>query len=122
MRSVIDHKDRIRHIVKSALDDTSFMSLEREAAASLVLKVRRSNGTGIGVRFLGVSESSSDVAPEPESRMVLRDVTGTGPLWTILIPILRKPSYSVRVRIEAGAARLEIVCEDVEWWEESPPG
>ena len=26
----------------------------------------------------------------------------------------------VRVRIEAGAAMLDIVCQDAEWWERAP--
>jgi hypothetical protein len=39
-----------------------------------------------------------------------------------LAPRSRAPvAGSVRVRIDAGAARLDIVCQDAVWWEDTGP-
>jgi len=50
--------------------------------------------------------------------------SGTGfSLVRLFFPFLRSPAFGqARVRIEAGAARIEVVCQDAEWWEDSPAG
>jgi hypothetical protein len=116
-------EDRIRRMLSGALDGNTYESAWPEEDRALVMKVSKPDGRLIAVRFLGLKESESSAEPEVGSPVRLRGVGGTE-AWIarVLVPrVLRPPAHAVRVRIEAGAARLEIVCEDVEWWEESAP-
>jgi hypothetical protein len=84
----------------------------------ILLHATRAGGGRVHVRFRGVKESTTDHDPNPGDPLRLKGVGGS-PLWAILVPpFLRTTTYSTRVRIDAGTARLEIVCEDVEWWED----
>jgi hypothetical protein len=42
-----------------------------------------------------------------------------GSLLSRLLPLFKPPGPAyARVRIDAGPATLDIVCQDAEWWEE----
>jgi len=59
------------------------------------------------------------------SPLRLRDVGTPGRFGVlgVFFPGMRGPGIGyTRVRIEAGAAQLEIVCQDAEWWEEPAQG
>jgi hypothetical protein len=118
-------KNRVRNIVESALIDCSYVSSEREGTGgTMLLKARRSDGKGVSVRFRGVRES--DATSEPERGAPLRVVkVGNGNRFNListLFPILKPPGPPhARVTIQAGTARLDIVCQDAEWWEDEAP-
>ena len=89
----------------------------------LVIEAKRADGTPVFVRFLGVRQSAASAEPQVGSSLRVGGVSSANrfSLLGLLFPFLRGPgSGAARVRIEAGAARLDIVCEDAEWWEESP--
>jgi hypothetical protein len=91
------------------------------------LELRRPSGEHIAVRFLGVQDSVASEEVPVGASMRLRDVGSGRPfsLLGLLFPFIFRPTAvgSARVRIEAGSARLTIVCEDAEWWQsEAAPG
>jgi hypothetical protein len=118
-------KNRVRRIVESALADSSYVSSQSEGTGgTLLLQARRANGKRVSVRFRGVRESNATA--EPEFGTPLRVVkVGNGNGFNIistLIPILKPPGPPhARVTIQAGTARLDIVCQDAEWWEDEAP-
>lgn len=120
-------KDRIRRILEAALAGCTYVSSRNlDDGSTLTLEALSSEGRQVNLRFRGVRESESTAVPEPGAAMSLKSV-GRGnkfSLLSTLLPILKPPSPSyARVRIDAGAARLDIVCQDVEWWEDqAPPG
>jgi hypothetical protein len=115
---VIDPVARIRHILGRALEGCTFEAFHREGERALVLDSRR-NGAHVGLRFLGLKTLHVDGSPEKGERLRLLGVSNPdGLLRTMMPAILRGPGQGTRVRIEAGKAKLEIVCEDVEWWED----
>jgi hypothetical protein len=117
--AIIDPTVRVRQIVSRALQDCTFESSRRESDAVLVLDARRSDGKHVGLRFLGLKSSEVNEEPEAGSVLKLAGVSAPGGLLRLLAPpMLRPRSQTARVRIDAGKSRLEIVCEDVEWWEE----
>lgn len=87
----------------------------------LVVEARRPNGAHVTLRFRGVSNSEATSTPAPGSPLKLGGIGSTEgfSLAGFFFPFLRRatPGYA-RVRIDAGDARLEIVCQDAEWWEE----
>jgi hypothetical protein len=90
-----------------------------------VIEARRPDGRRVGVRFRGVEESVATDAPAPGSHMRLRGIGSATrfSFLSLLFPFLRASGFgSARVRIEAGTTRLDIVCQDAEWWEEEAPG
>jgi hypothetical protein len=105
--------------------DCSYVASQSEGDGStLLLQARRTDGRRVNVRFRGVRES--DATSEPEFGTPLRVVkVGNGNPFNIvsfLLPILRPPGVPhARVTIEAGTARLDIVCQDAEWWEDEAP-
>ena len=113
-------------MLDNALSGTTYVSSETEENGRMVLlKARRQDGTLVNVRFRAVS--SSDATDEPAAGDTLRPGSvraGGGGCLMLLggwIPALRGvPRGYSRVRIEAGEARLDIVCQDVEWWEDGP--
>ena len=115
----VDPLARVRNTLTSALRDCTYASSQNEGRA-LVLDARRANGKQVRLRFLGLKSSTTDT--EPVAGAPLRLVSVGDPDSSVLrlfMPrVLRTPSHSARVRIEAGPAKLEIVCEDVEWWED----
>jgi len=124
-------KNRVRRIVESALVDCSYVSSRSEGdGGTLLLQARRANGKRVNVRFRGVKES--DATAEPEFGTPLRVVKvddGHGRVASALLVIfggivalLKPPGQPhARVTIQAGTARLDIVCQDAEWWEDEAP-
>lgn len=120
---------RIEMIVRNALDGTTFVaSRSEEGGRHLVIEGRRANGRLTSVRFRAVSDAEASAGTEAGVPLKLRGVaagpSGCLPLgW--FFPALRGiPRGVSRVRIDAGGAKLEIICEDAEWWEDdaTPPG
>jgi hypothetical protein len=73
-----------------------------------------------------VNDSQSTAEPAVGAALHVRSVDTRGPgllsLLGFLFPSLRSPGRGyARVRIEAGAARLDIVCQDADWWEDEAP-
>jgi hypothetical protein len=115
-----DQRERLQRIVEKALAGTSYESSRNEDGRILVVEARRPDGRQVIVRFRGVRDSEASNAPVPGTEIRRLNV---GPaekfsLVRLFFPFIRGPgSGAARVRIEAGAARLDIVCEDAEWWE-----
>jgi hypothetical protein len=121
MNAHVDPKARLRGIISRAIQGCSYESSHKEDGDRvLVLEARRPDGARVGLRFLGLKSSETDSEPARGAPLRLRGVGDpSGSLLRLLLPsMLRTPPLAARVRIEAGSARLEIVCEDVEWWEE----
>jgi hypothetical protein len=124
--NVIDPQDRLRRIVENALDGCSYESShEEEDGHILIIEAKRADGRCVHLRFRGVREADASEAPAPGSDIKLRGVGSAAKfsLLGVLLPGLRKDAFgNCRVKIEAGNARLDIVCQDAEWWEEMMPG
>jgi hypothetical protein len=118
----IDQHARLRNIISRALDGCSYEASRQEEPRMLVIEARRPDGRSVGVRFRGVRSSDTDKTPEPGAMMKLRGVGNEKlSISQLFIPrVLRQGSLPAsRVRIDAGAAHMEVVCEDAEWWESS---
>jgi hypothetical protein len=126
-----DQRVRLRRILQNALAGTTYESSEREGDGhTIVLRGRRA-GRAVTITFRGVDDSTATVEPAPGASMVLRSVTlrsGLMAFVDFLLPDMLFPqakavrSGYARVRIEAGTARLDIVCQDADWWEDEAPG
>ena len=119
-----DQRERLRRILHNAIDGAAYESSHPEDGGRLlVLEARRANGTPVFVRFRGVTKSDATATPASGGSLKL-DSVGSAARFSILallFPFARRAGQSAaRVRIEAGTARLEIVCEDAEWWEDRP--
>ena len=114
---------RIRRILDQALVDCTYVSSHTEGdGRTFVLETRRSNGRSGGVRFHGVRDAApQDVRrPDPGTLLKVRSVKRDSvSLMSRFFPIFKPPGpVYARVRIDAGPATLDIVCQDAEWWEE----
>jgi hypothetical protein len=125
----MDPKHRLTSIVRQALDGATFVaSRAEEGGQHLVIEARRPDGRLASVRFRAVSDAEASAGTAVGVPLTLRSVdsgpSGCLPLgW--FIPALRGiPRGVSRVRIDAGGAKLDIVCQDAEWWEDeaTPPG
>jgi hypothetical protein len=112
--------ERIRRVLERALPGSTYVSSQTEGDGVLVLRARRSDGRNVGVRFRAVKTSETNTQPEAGAPISVKSVKREGmSLVSRLLPILKPPGPAyARVRIEAGAASLEVVCQDAEWWEE----
>jgi hypothetical protein len=114
---------RIRRVLDSALVGCSYVSSGPEGdGKTFVLRASRLDGRTVGVRFHGLRDGLPYDGRRPEAggaltvRSVKRErVSLVSRLFPIFVP--PGPTYA-RVRIDAGPATLEIVCQDAEWWEE----
>ena len=118
-----DQRERLRRIVENALEGATYEASREEASGQmLVIEAKRQDGRHVSVRFRGVRESVATAAPAPGSRIRISGV-GSAEKFSLLrlaFPFSRGPGLgAARVRIEAGASRLDIICEDAEWWEVS---
>jgi hypothetical protein len=122
-----DQRERLRRIVANAIDGATYESSRSEADGRLlVIEARRAGGQRIVLRFRGVRQSDATAMPPPGSALRLGGVSAdrvscVGFFIPVIGPILSRSSGASRVRIEAGATRLDIVCEDAEWWEDEAP-
>jgi hypothetical protein len=116
----IDPRARIRNIINRALSGSTYQASHKDGDRILVLEARRANGKQVNVRFLGMKSSDTDTEPDRGAALKVVSVgePDTSVLRVFMPRVLRVPSHAVRVRIEVGKAKLEIVCEDVEWWED----
>src|SRR6266545_8079212 len=121
----VDSHARLRTIVSRALEGCTYESSTREEGGRLVVMARRPTGARVHLRFLGVQDSETTMPPEAGSRLHLVGVSSQRGawFWKLFRPnvFYHHSAGEVRVRIEAGTARMEIVCQDAEWWED-PPG
>ena len=118
-----DQRGRIRKVLENALPGTTYVSSVRESEASSLLLTGRRAGRLVNIRFRAVRQSDASSEPPAGSTLQLRKVGDADfSLWRFLLPFPhgRSPSYA-RVTIEAGDARLDIVCQDAEWWEDEAP-
>jgi len=123
-----NQEHRLRMIVSHGLDGTTFVaSHSEEGGRHLVIEARRPDGQATTVRFRAVSNAEATSGTAVGVPLKLNSVrsgpTGCLPLgW--FIPALRGiPAGVSRVRIDAGDARLDIICQDAEWWEDdAAPG
>jgi hypothetical protein len=126
MAGFTDQRQRLRNIVQKALDGCAYEASREEPERLLVIEARRSDNRRVTVRFRGVRDSEASEAPVAGAPMRLASVGSPSRLALIglFIPVLRFPGEDyTRVRIEVGAAHLDIVCQDAEWWEdEAAPG
>ena len=118
-------QDRIRRVLEKALVDCTLVSSHAEdEGRTFVLSAKRSDGRGVGVRFRGIREDggspADDRQPEAGGQVKVRSVKREGgSLLSRLLPLFKPPGPAyARVRIDAGPATLDIVCQDAEWWEE----
>jgi hypothetical protein len=105
--------------LENALAASVFEAAREEDGRIVVIETRRGDGRRIGLRFRGV-QSSNAASADAGAALKLKGVNAAGRgLLGMVIPGMRGPSIGyARVRIEAGGALLDIVCQDVEWWEE----
>ena len=117
-----NQRDRLHKVVENALNGATYLSSRDEDGRVLLLEAKRA-GKYVFVRFRGVRQS--DATATPESGAGLRFIgVGSADKFSLLrffFPFARPGSGAARVRIEAGSARLDIVCEDAEWWESDTP-
>ena len=122
--SFTDQPGRVRRTVEAALASGAAYEASRseEDGRHVVIEARRVDGQAVSVRFRGVQESTMSAEPEAGAALRLRGVGAPGlSLLRLVFPGMRNVgSGYVRVRIEAGAAMLDIVCQDAEWWERAP--
>jgi hypothetical protein len=119
----VDPHSRLRTIVSRAVEGCLYESSTREEGGGrLVIIARRTNGAKVHLRLLGVQDSESTALPETGSRLHLAGVSsqrGTW-FWKLFLPNVfhHHSTGEARVRIKAGTALMEIVCQDAEWWED----
>jgi hypothetical protein len=123
-----DQRARLRRILENSIEGALYDSSETEERTILVLHAHRRDGRRVTVRFRGVESSDATQEPQAGDSLSLRSVDPmeSGCMSLIrFLPLFRLPPFgsplsdSARVRIDAGAARLDIVCQDAEWWEDT---
>ncbi len=122
-----DQTDRLRRIVSNALNGTTYEGsrVEEEDRRHLLIEARRPDGRQVSVRFRAVKDSVATDEIPAGAQLRLNSVHAGGGcflpsrLFPHLFPNI--PAGSSRVRIDAGDVRLDIVCEDAEWFEDEAP-
>jgi hypothetical protein len=125
-----DQRGRLRRILENALPGTRYESSERPGDGRMVILHGRRAERAVTITFRGVHDSKATREPEAGAPLRLQGVqvrSGLTALLDLLLPDALFPQLKAvrsgyaRVRIEAGTAHLEIVCQDAEWWEEDTP-
>jgi hypothetical protein len=114
---------RLQRILENAVTDSTYWSSTVPQSRQLLLEMRR-RGKRVNVLFRGVSDSSTQAEPEKGVPLKLSRIRGaSGWSWRRLlpIPVPDRMAAAQRVTIAAGGAKLEIVCEDADWWEDEAP-
>lgn len=117
-----DPKERLRRLIRSALDGAEYVGSRRPEARVFVIEARRPNGRPVELHFRGVSEAVATGEPVVGDRIRLESVgpaARLGFLRLLLPPVFRAGLGDARVRIRAGDQRIEIVCQDADWYEDS---
>ncbi len=114
-----DQSLRLRRIVENALTGATYESSREEEGRLLVIEGRR-DGRSVFLRLRGVSRSEASETPAQGAALALRGVSASrGSCLGLFLPfIFRRDPGAAHVRIDIGTARLEVVCEDAEWWDE----
>ena len=122
-----DQRERLRRIVENALEGCTYDSSREEEGRLLLVEARRqADGARVYLRFRGVERSEATADPAPGSAIRLGGVgapRGSG-ILDFVIPfrrLFRPRSNALRVSLAVGSARIEVFCEDAEWWEETAP-
>ena len=113
-----DQAERLQRMVSNALDGCACVASRPDGGDKFLITGRRIAGGEVHVRFLGVADASQ-LRPLPVGeRLKLKDVKSVGKPWNFLLPGFLRPAPAWRVTIGAGESEFELVCEDVEWWED----
>jgi hypothetical protein len=115
--------ERMRRSLSNAIEGCLYESCHEEGPSVLVLEARRPEGQHVAVRFLGLQQWQGTREPDPGTPLRLLGVgsslSGLRLILAMVNPFARPPIVmSSRVRIEAGGARLDIECQDIEWWQD----
>ncbi len=115
-----DQKERLRRIVSNALDGAAYDgSRLEEDGTHLLIEAHRPGGQLVSVSFRAIQDSEATEMPAQGSTLQLESVgSARFSLWNLLFFFLPRSTNKLRVRIRAGDAKLDIVCEDAEWWED----
>src|SRR5262245_30897570 len=118
MTHFTNQNERIRRTLENALSGASYAGARSEEGGRMVvIEALRSDGRRIGLRFRGVSRSDANFDATVGEKLQLRSVGRAR--FGILGLLFGGGQHGVaRVRIDAGKARFDIVCQDAEWWEE----
>jgi hypothetical protein len=120
-----DQRGRMRRILENSIEGCLYDSSETEEEGRMVvLHAHRKDGRRVSVRFRAVASSEATSEPNPGDALALRSVdlvnSGCLSLLAFAFPRFRSPGPGyARVSIDAGAARLDVVCQDAEWWEDT---
>ncbi len=124
-----DQRARLRRILENSIEGSLYDSSETEEdGRAVVIHAHRPAGQPVSVRFRGVTSSDATAEPQAGDAVSPRNirVSEKGCLSALMfIPFFRSSPFgspvadSARVTIDIGAARLDIVCQDAEWWEDA---
>ena len=118
-----NQKERLEKTFRNALDAGASFEAFVPEHGHYVIMFHRPDGKRCGLRILGISSMHLPALESgaPLSFSAVRMEGGPSFLATLLPFLHRRAFADARVRIDSGAARLEFVFQDAEWWEEEAP-
>jgi hypothetical protein len=118
----VDPHARLRNIVSNAIEGCAYVASRQEEGKMLVIDARRDDGRAVHLRFRGVQSSESSAEPVLGARLRFDGVASAGKFSLLSIlwpPVFRGQELApLRVRIRADDVRIDVVCQDAEWWED----